>query len=66
MRSTAKFLCYVRVWLDGEQCRWCPVGKWAPEGAELGGRYRTEDGEELINVQNGTEGRFICGVVKAG
>jgi hypothetical protein len=43
------------------------VGKSeTPENAELGERYRTEDGVEVINVQNGTEGRFIRGSVKAG
>ena len=66
MQTAAKFLGYVRVWLDSDQWRWCPVGKWAPAGAELGGRYRTGDGDEVINVQNGMEGRFIRGAVKAG
>ena len=66
MQTPAKSLGYVRVWKDGDQWRWCPVGKWAPEEAELGDRYRTEDGEDVINVQNGTEGRIIRGAVKAG
>jgi hypothetical protein len=65
MQSPAKHLGYVRVWRDGDQWRWCPVGKWAPEEAELGDRYRTEDGEEVINIQSGTEARLIRGAVKA-
>ncbi|MBA3485469.1 MAG: hypothetical protein H0T51_27045 [Pirellulales bacterium] len=66
MPTPAKFLGYVRVWKDGDEWRWCAAGKWAPENAELGDRYRTEDGEEIINVEIGTEVRSIRGAVKAG
>ena len=42
------------------------VGKSeTPENAEQGDRFRTGNGEKVINVQNGTEGRFIRGAVKA-
>jgi len=61
MQPPATHLGYVRVWKVGDQWRWCPVGEWAPEGVELGDRYRTEDGEEVINVQNGIQGRIIRG-----
>jgi hypothetical protein len=62
----AKFVGRVHVWREGEEWKWCAAGKWAPEIAELGDRYRTEDGEEVISVQNGTEGRFIREAVKVG
>jgi hypothetical protein len=46
MSSEAQHLGRVRVWKDGEKWRWCPVGKWVLENAELGDRYRTEDGDD--------------------
>jgi hypothetical protein len=65
MPHPAQHLGRVRVWHDGESWKWVEAGKWAPEDAELGDRHRTEDGEEVISVQDGTEGRFIRGAVKA-
>jgi hypothetical protein len=66
MQNPAQHLGRVRVWHDGESWKWVEAGKWAPENAELGDRFRTEDGDEVINVQDGIEGRFIRGAVKAG
>jgi hypothetical protein len=63
--TPAKFLGYVRVWKDGEEWRWCTVGKWAPENAELGGRYRGADGEDVIHLKRGDAEAYICGAVKA-
>jgi len=61
---TAKFLGMVRVWHDGEQWRWVPVGQWAPEEALTGKRLRDGD-EEVIQVQySATCCEFICGAVK--
>jgi hypothetical protein len=31
MQTVGKFLGMVRVWRDGEQWKWVPVGQWAPE-----------------------------------
>ena len=66
MPTSAKFLGYVRVWQDGDEWRWCAAGKWAPENAELGDRYRTPDGEDVIHVKRGDAVEYIRGAVKAG
>ena len=63
MQTPAKFLGMVRVWQDGEQWRWCPVGKWAPEDAVTAKRYRV-DGEDVISIEYGDSGEFIRGAVK--
>jgi hypothetical protein len=33
MQTVGKFLGMLRVWRDGEQWKWVPVGQWAPEEA---------------------------------
>ena len=61
--NAAKFLGMVRVWQDGGQWRWVPVGKWAPEHAEIAKRYR-DGGEEVIHLERTGEGLFIRDAVK--
>ena len=63
MSSDDKFLGMVRVWRDGEEWRWLPVGKWAPEDAVIAKRYRV-DGEDVISIEHGASGEFIRGAVK--
>jgi hypothetical protein len=58
--TNAKFLGMVRVWKDGEQWRWVPVGKWAPEHAEIAKRFRA-DGEEVLYIERGASGEFVRG-----
>ena len=62
--NTAKFLGMVRVWQEGEQWRWAPVGEWAPEHAVIAKRYRTE-GEEIISIEHGDSGEFLRGAERA-
>jgi hypothetical protein len=63
MNSPGKFLGMVRVWQDGEQWKWVPVGKWAPEHAELARRVREAD-EEVIYVERDGKAVAIRGAVK--
>jgi hypothetical protein len=62
--NPGRFLGYVRVWKDGDDWRWCPVGAWAPEDAELGDRYRDPDGEDVIHLKRGDAVEYIRGAVK--
>ena len=63
MQTVGKFLGMVRVWRDGEQWKWVPVGQWAPEEAVIAKRYKV-DGEEIIAIENGGYGQFVRGAVK--
>jgi hypothetical protein len=63
MQCEAKFLGMVRIWRDGEQYKWVPVGKWAPEHAELAKRLQT-GAEEVLYIDRGAAGEFIRGAVK--
>ena len=53
----------VRVWQDGEQWKWTPVGRWAPEHAELARRVR-EGNEELIYLERDSGRQVVRGAVK--
>ena len=64
MQSNAKFLGMVRVWKDGDEWKWAPIGKWAAEGAITAKRYRGPDGD-VIYVEHGDNGEYIRGAVKA-
>jgi hypothetical protein len=63
MNTAGKFLGMARVWRDGDQWKWVPVGKWAPEDAVIAKRYRV-DGEDVIAVEHGGDGEFVRGAVK--
>jgi hypothetical protein len=63
MQKPAKFLGMVRVWKDGDQWKYVPAGKWAPEHAELAKRYRAGD-EEIISIERRGSGEFVRGAVK--
>lgn len=63
MTRPAKQLGLVRVWQDGDVWRFVPVGKWAPEEAELGRRLREGD-EELIQIDRDGSMETIRGAVK--
>ena len=53
----------MRAWSEGDLYKWVPVGKWAPENAELAKRLRTDD-EEVLYIERTGSGEFIGGAVK--
>jgi hypothetical protein len=63
MQTPSRFLGMVRVWRDGEQWKWVPVGQWAPVEAVIAKRYRA-DGEEIIAIEDGGAREFVRGAVK--
>ena len=65
MSSPVKFLDFVRVWKDGEQWRWAPVDKWAPEDAAIAKRFR-EGAEEFIDIERDGRHEAVRGALKSG
>ena len=64
MHTVGKFLGMVRVWRDGDQWKWVPVGKWAPEDAVIAKRYRDNDGDVILLERSDAQGEFVRGAVK--
>jgi hypothetical protein len=63
MQCEAKLLGMVRVWREGDVYKWVPVGRWAPDSAELAKRLQTGD-EEVLYIERTGSGEFIRGAVK--
>jgi hypothetical protein len=62
MHFCAKSLGMVRVWREGDDYKWVPVGKWAPENADLAKRLQTGD-EDVLYIDRAAGG-FIHRAVK--